>query len=57
MQAAKNEKGCSVVSLTAQALHNVPGFLPPIQEALSMASPTDRYINLLLLNYRAQQVR
>ncbi|XP_030911002.1 fas-binding factor 1 isoform X2 [Melopsittacus undulatus] len=50
--------GAPVTGLSAtlsQALHNVPGFLPPIQEALSMASPTDRYINLLLLNYRAQQ--
>lgn len=38
-----------------EALHNVPGFLPPIQEALPMASPTEFYIKLLLLNYRAQQ--
>ncbi|XP_065550243.1 fas-binding factor 1 isoform X4 [Lathamus discolor] len=42
-------------TLPAQALHNVPGFLPPIPEALSMASPTDHYISLLLLNYKAQQ--
>ncbi|XP_030362314.1 fas-binding factor 1 homolog isoform X3 [Strigops habroptila] len=38
-----------------EALRNVPGFLPPIREALSMASPTEFYIKLLLLNYRAQQ--
>ncbi|KAM9515563.1 fas-binding factor 1 homolog [Guaruba guarouba] len=58
LQATGKDLGAPVAGLSttlSQALHNAPGFLPPMQEALSVASPTDRYINLLLLNYRAQQ--
>ncbi|KAM4673920.1 fas-binding factor 1 homolog isoform 1-T1 [Amazona ochrocephala] len=58
LQTTGKDLGAPIAGLSTTllpALHNVPGFLPPIQEALSMASPTDRYINLLLLSYRAQQ--
>ncbi|XP_062489735.1 LOW QUALITY PROTEIN: fas-binding factor 1 [Pezoporus occidentalis] len=58
LQTTGKDLGAAMKGLSTtlpQALRNVTGFLPPIQEALSMASPTDRYINLLLLNYRAQQ--
>ncbi|NXD69774.1 FBF1 factor, partial [Eolophus roseicapillus] len=50
LQTTGKDLGAPITGLSATLR-----FLPPIREALSMASPTEFYIKLLLLNYRAQQ--